>query len=1291
MEFAYKFLNRENELNELRNSFKKIIPGKSKDGFVIQGRMGMGKTKLVDEFLNVISKEVVFYKIPEFNKIDHVIECSCNEENISPYEPFIKIKESIDRHNKFLRILTKSFQAIMAIFGINDLYNALADLRQSIVEEKNTVLIRKKEAKIFNSYLKFIERKSRKNPLVIFIKNAQWIDEHSLRLIRDLLISDKSLWGIIILEIDDIEQDNETNNVHTLINELVAEKVISRMVLIPLDNNFPIKLLEDRFGEDFLTVEENDILFTVSQGTPGILISLVEKSIDEKWIYKEGNKWRKKDNFKELIKPKFQQLIELICTTYSDHILTDRELQLIQNMAAGWDISPKLLDDTVSMVKCIMDQGFNIVQNIGPGILSNYSFLVSDSKSQRYIVEYLPSILNPKDSLIKQRDFKQGNLLEAKEIRIAENGILIIWKYIDAIRTRNLLMISNEVHLHKVVEKIRQVTRAVVELHRQSVVHGFIKPESIFKAKNDHYFLATFDIALIHFLPQSVIRKNRYYLSPEQLEGKEPDFRSDVYSLGVLFYESLTEHLPFNGETDKNLLENINQNIVEFDGTLVSMVPAEIQDIIKKCLQINPDLRYKDAEEFYQDLKEIRPGDIYDYSGNISSIRNFIKEKKWEDAKNQLPKIHDPSIRKRMENEVISSEKTNKKKPKFNYKYLALVTIILIGIAIYKFLKPEIKIVFVPYTAVQITQEDINQSNRPVRARMLEYLLVDDLTQNSNEKVLSISDFDKLFNDTDSEDFQPEMLISGVIKNRQLDYEFRINIADSLKTVSVLTYTPNDPSDFLTDIISKVTNAFFNYKKIAKVRIPTFTNDWDAFRNFYRGERYSLRLERDLAIEYYQTAVSIDKNFVLAKLRLASILRGNDNLKANKILNEIWLRIGELSRADSLKAVALKLRLKGNLRDAIKAYKQIIKFKPADKDSYFDVAEAYFDLRDIRQARRYYLEALKIDKDFSLAINHLAYCYSTLGKHSEAIELFKRYVELDSTANSYDSMGDGYAAAGKTDSAVWAKKKGIELDPGLEYLQSSLTYINFRAGRINEANKCLQNYFKIINSRPDTNFQQYSTYYFLSALLNYAKDSLQLALTNCLKAKSIFDSENLANRNNGLHWLLAILYFEQEDQNNFTKEINKMDGIITVNNINETDYNEMLKFRLHLEALLAAKKGDTEKLHSIVNIFDGPIEWKVKDHTSVFDLAFFNNCFGELYLQLNQLNGAKERFDKAIKYNPNYAMAHYNLSKLYEKLGNKIRADNERKNFDKLWSKSDIKPSHFVTINHNISLSSANN
>ena len=151
--------------------------------------------------------------------------------------------------------------------------------------------------------------------------------------------------------------------------------------------------------------------------------------------------------------------------------------------------------------------------------------------------------------------------------------------------------------------------KALDYVHSQGVVHRDLKPENIMIDKDDNVKLIDFGIAAnagsrrLTFAKLTQAMGTPDYISPEQVKGKRGDARSDVYSLGIMFYEMLTGKVPFTGPNPFVIMNErlLNHPIPprEVDPT----ISPELQEIIYRALERDPSKRYPNAHEFALDLE----------------------------------------------------------------------------------------------------------------------------------------------------------------------------------------------------------------------------------------------------------------------------------------------------------------------------------------------------------------------------------------------------------------------------------------------------------------------------------------------------------------------------------------------------------------------------------------------------------------------------------------------------------------------------------------------------------------
>jgi len=161
-----------------------------------------------------------------------------------------------------------------------------------------------------------------------------------------------------------------------------------------------------------------------------------------------------------------------------------------------------------------------------------------------------------------------------------------------------------------------QLAEALEHAHAQGIVHRDVKPSNVLVDVHGRCRLSDFGLA--RELGQESLTKTGelvgtpYYSAPEQLAGKRVglDRRADVYSLGITLYELLCLTVPFTGETPQQVFNQILVKNPKSPGTHNAGVPKELETIVFKCLEKDPDHRYQTAGELAEDLRaflEFRP------------------------------------------------------------------------------------------------------------------------------------------------------------------------------------------------------------------------------------------------------------------------------------------------------------------------------------------------------------------------------------------------------------------------------------------------------------------------------------------------------------------------------------------------------------------------------------------------------------------------------------------------------------------------------------------------------------
>jgi non-specific serine/threonine protein kinase len=166
---------------------------------------------------------------------------------------------------------------------------------------------------------------------------------------------------------------------------------------------------------------------------------------------------------------------------------------------------------------------------------------------------------------------------------------------------------------------------AIAASHEMGVTHRDLKPGNVMIGKNDRVKVLDFGIAKLEkqaalsfdsgdvtwaVTETGVIMGTMPYMSPEQVQGRSIDSRSDVFSLGVMLYEMITGGRPFSSETSADLISSILRDDPPPPSQRRTDLPLGLDSVVLKCLEKDPDNRYRSGGDLREDLENARKGQL---------------------------------------------------------------------------------------------------------------------------------------------------------------------------------------------------------------------------------------------------------------------------------------------------------------------------------------------------------------------------------------------------------------------------------------------------------------------------------------------------------------------------------------------------------------------------------------------------------------------------------------------------------------------------------------------------------
>jgi serine/threonine protein kinase/Flp pilus assembly protein TadD len=622
----------------------------------------------------------------------------------------------------------------------------------------------------------------------------------------------------------------------------------------------------------------------------------------------------------------------------------------------------------------------------------------------------------------------------------------ITMEYVEGEDLKSMIRMSGQLGIGTAINIAQQICEGLGEAHRLGVIHRDLKPSNVMIDKEGSARIMDFGIARTlkakGITGAGIMIGTPEYMSPEQVEAKEVDQRSDIYSLGIILYEMVTGRVPFTADTPFAVGVMQKSETPEDPRKLNPRITEDLSRVILKCLEKDKSARYQSTGEVYSELKTL--------------------EQEIPTAEKAVPK----------RKSITSKELT----VQLNLKKLAIPAVVFAAVALVAFIILQIIPKQAPPSAPKIENSVAvisfeNQTGDPslnYLQKAIPNLLITNLEQTGELYVATWERLHDLLKQTGNKDAAEidrdlgielcrregieTIVVGSFIKAGDMfATDVKVMDVETLRLIKSAGSRGEGIDSILRtqiDVLSREISQGIGVPRgtdkgperhIAEVT----TTSMEAYDYFLQGrDAYDKFLYLDARICLEQ-ALAIDPEFASAYLYLARSLGRLGERTARDEAHEMAKtyadRTAEKERLYISAAYASVIERDQNKR--LRLYQELSEKYPKEKRAYYYLGLYFHGGNMFEDAIASYQKALELDPEYGIVLNDLAYVYSDMGEYSMAVEYFERYAAVSpGDANPLDSLAEQYFRMGKLDDAIAKFEDALAITPSFSS-SASLGYV----------------------------------------------------------------------------------------------------------------------------------------------------------------------------------------------------------------------------------------------------------
>jgi len=876
---------------------------------------------------------------------------------------------------------------------------------------------------------------------------------------------------------------------------------------------------------------------------------------------------------------------------------------------------------------------YQVIEELGKGGMGKVYKVLDQKIEERVALKLLNFEVSPGDKTLERfrnelklaRKISHRHVCRMYDLGEAEGIPYITMEYVSGEDLKSLIRRIGQFTVSRAVFLAKQICEGLAEAHRLGVVHRDLKPQNIMIDRDGNVRIMDFGIAR-SMRTQGITDTGEIfgtpeYMSPESLEGKDVDQRTDIYSLGIILFEMLTGRVPFEGDTPLNVALKQKTEIPQDPQKINPQITDDLSHIILKCLNKSRDKRYEGAEAMLSELNKVEKA--------MPTTERIIAERRPLTSREITVKF---SMKKALAPILIA---------------LAAIIIVVFG---WQYLWKRKPVSFAegkPSLAVMHFENNTGDTALDHWRKAMSDLLIADLSQSKYISVLSAEELYNILEEKSLLDVKSysSKALKDVASRAGVKYVLVGKMTKAGETIRINTQL-QDPESGQTIGTERVEGqgeeSFFAMVDDLTPRIKAqfkltteeiaadidrdagtiTTSSPEAYKYYREGMKFFLKGDYTDCITMMEMAVGIDSEFATAYRTMAVAYtdlgygeEGKDRLKKAFDLTD---RVSDRERY-AIQGIYFGQSEK-TYDKAIEAYTELLELYPEDDFANTNLGWLYLDLEDWDRALDYLEGTLKRRTEAIQPYLALAYALMAKGQYDKAVDALEFYlVHISENSSIYRALTDVYLCQGKYDLALVEADKVLSLDPShfrnfslrgdLALYQGDLTKAEGEYQKLletkepaahNEGLRKLSALY-VLQGRYEDAFEQIEQgidlgdmlgetgwkawFHLYSAYLNLRTDSLAEALRNC--------DESLSAALNG-------------------------------------GESNLHRRALHMKGLIHLEKKETAEARKIAD----QLKVLVETGLSKSAMRYYHHLVGMIELNSNNIDGAKVEFDKAIALLP---------------------------------------------------------